>query len=85
MTHPLTIEVPDEAYQRLVEQARATGRSPESLACDFVVQAVKPKGMSPELLRWAGAIDSGITDLADRHDDYLGQAQYDVLRPEGNE
>ena len=25
-------------------------------------------------MRWAGAIDSAVTDVAQRHDEYLGQA-----------
>jgi hypothetical protein len=85
MPHQLTIEVADEVYQPLVERAQAAGCSPECLATDLVAQAMRPAGMSPELRSWGGALESGIPDWADRHDEYLGQAQSAHLRPQANE
>jgi len=80
MTRALTIEIPDEVYQPLVVRAREAGRSPESLAGDLVAQGMRHPGMSPELRRWAGSVNSGVPDAAQRHDDYLGQAQSEQLR-----
>lgn len=81
MTHQLMIEIPDEVYQPLVLRAREAGRSPESLAGDLVAQGVQPPGMSSDLRQWAGSITSGVPDVAERHDEYLGQAQHKQLRP----
>jgi hypothetical protein len=80
MTHSLTIEIPDEIYQPLVVRARQEGQSPESLAGDLVAHGLRPAGLSPELRKWAGSVNSGVSDAAQRHDDYLGQAQADQLR-----
>jgi plasmid stability protein len=80
MTHALTIEVPDEVYQPLKQRAHAAGRSPEVLALEIVAQAVQPPEPGSRLLRWAGAIESDVSDAAERHDEYLGQALYDRLR-----
>ena len=40
----------------------------------------KRKSQEDPLLRWAGAIDSEISDVAERHDYYIGQALYRELR-----
>jgi hypothetical protein len=79
MTHQLTIEVSEEVFKPLLDKATASGRSPEAVASDLVAQGVFPQ--PGELLRrWAGAINSGIPDVAERHDEYLGQNLYDELK-----
>jgi hypothetical protein len=85
MAHQLVLEVPDEVYQPLLRRAQDTGRPLEAVAADCLAEAVQPRGPSERLRRWAGAIDSGISDLAQRHDEYIGLALYDELkgRPDG--
>jgi hypothetical protein len=42
--------------------------------------APRPAPEDDPLLRWLGFLDSGITDVVQRHDHYLGQAQADEMR-----
>jgi hypothetical protein len=85
MTHALTIELPDEVYQPLVDRANAEGQSPESIALNLVAMAIKPPPRGALLRKWKGALNSGIPDLAERHDHYLGQALADELKGNGSE
>jgi hypothetical protein len=79
MSHPLTIDVPEEIFSYLNKLALQQGKTPETLAQELVSTAVQELEEDP-LLRWAGAIDSEISDVAERHDYYIGQALYRELR-----
>ena len=79
MSHPLTIDVPEEVFSYLNKLALQQGKTPETLAQELVSTAVQELEEDP-LLRWAGAIDSEISDVAQRHDYYIGQALYRELR-----
>jgi len=67
MSHPLTIDVPEEIFSYLNKLALQLGKTPETLAQELVSTAVQELEEDP-LLRWAGAIDSEISDVAERHD-----------------
>jgi hypothetical protein len=73
MTHQLLLELPDDVFQPLARQAAAAGRPLAAVAAECLARAVRPLQPSDALRRWAGAIDSGVPDLADRHDHYIGQ------------
>ena len=79
MGHSLTLDIPDEVYQPLVEKAQQAGQTPEALATKYLAQAVQGEEQDP-LLRWAGAFSSEVTDLAERHDDYLGDGLLQEMR-----
>ena len=79
MSHPPTIDVPEEVFSYLNKLALQQGKTPETLAQELVSTAVQELEEDP-LLRWAGAIDSEISDVAERHDYYIGQALYRELR-----
>ena len=79
MSHPLTIDVPEEVFSYLNKLALQQGKTPETLAQELVSSAVQELEEDP-LPRWAGAIDSEISDVAERHDYYIGQALYRELR-----
>jgi hypothetical protein len=79
MSHPLTIDVPEEVFSYLNKLALQQCKTPETLAQELVSTAVQKLEEDP-LLRWAGAIDSEISDVAERHDYYIGQALYRELR-----
>ena len=79
MSHPLTIDVQEEIFSYLNKLALQQGKTPETLAQELVSTAVQELEEDP-LLRWAGAIDSEISDVAERHDYYIGQALYRELR-----
>lgn len=80
MTHQLTIEVPDDVFQPLVERAQAAGQSPEAVALNLVSEGVRPPAPGSRLLKWAGAFQSDVTDAAERHDYYIGQRLYDEMQ-----
>ena len=79
MSHPLTIDVPEEVFSYLNKLALQQGKTPETRAQELVSTAVQELAEDP-LPRWAGAIDSEISDVAERHDYYIGQALYRELR-----
>ncbi|CAN5128504.1 hypothetical protein BH18ACI2_BH18ACI2_07590 [soil metagenome] len=48
MKHKLTITLPDEVYQPLVEAALQNGKTPEELAAECLVRnAPQPRSISP--------------------------------------
>jgi hypothetical protein len=80
MTHELTLEVPDEIYQPLLQKAQATGQTVEAVAQACLAESVGPGAPGSRLRKWAGAFDSGLPDVGTRHHDYLGQALYEELQ-----
>jgi len=69
----LTIEIPDHIYEPLKQKASQTGQTPEQIASAWIETAAKRLTDDP-LLRLAGAFESEFTDIAERHDDYIGKA-----------
>ena len=69
----LTIQIPDLVFQSLQERGKQLGKSPEVVAAECVIQSVSSVDEDP-LLKLAGTIDSGIDDIAERHDYYIGEA-----------
>jgi hypothetical protein len=80
MTHPITIELPDEVYQPLARKAQELGQTVEAVASSCLAQSVQAELPGSRLRRWAGAFASGIPDAASRHHDHLGQALHDELQ-----
>ena len=72
MTHHVTLELSDEIYQPLLETAQLRGQPLETVAQDCLARTLLDKHWP--LLRWCGALESNIPDLATEHDKYLGQA-----------
>jgi hypothetical protein len=79
MSHQVILDLPDELYQPLAQQAQEAGKKPEEIITDWLVRVVRLR--QDRLRRWAGAFASGIPDAAVRHHEYLGQA----LLPEGQD
>jgi predicted transcriptional regulator len=73
MPQALTIALPDDVHQRLLDLSRRRGESPQALAEALVAEAVRRAAADP-LRRWAGAFESGVPDAAERHDDYLADS-----------
>ncbi len=80
MTHQITLEIPDEVYQPLVQKARAIGQAVEVVASACLAESVQKEMPGSRLRRWAGAFASGVPDAAARHHDYLGQPLHDELQ-----
>ena len=75
----LTITISDEALAGLVKRAESKGLTPEIVAAaDLETCETSPgEPIDDDFLKWAGAFDSGLADVAERHDYYLGQALAD--------
>jgi hypothetical protein len=72
MVHQVLLDIPDELYQPLVQEAREVGKRPEEVITDWLTQAVRIR--QDRLRRWAGAYTSGVPDAALRHHEHLGEA-----------
>ena len=73
----VTLAVPDELFRMLAMRARSEGVSPD----EFVLHSLKRtlgKGHEDPLLQALGTLESSTTDLGERHDEYLAQAQHNV-------
>ncbi len=79
MARTLTVTISDEDYQRLLQRATQAGRSPEALVEVWLVSALQPIAKDP-LIQLSGSIQADVTDVSERHDDYIGQALYDEMR-----
>jgi hypothetical protein len=73
MSAILSIRLSEAAYARLKERAAREGTTPEAVAAAELERDV-PKSATDPLMKWAGAIESDVSDAADRHDDYIGDA-----------
>ena len=84
MGHTLTLDVPEEVYQALRQQAEHTGQPPETVAVQLLASATQPQGEDP-LEQFIGAFSSQGTDWADHHDAYLGRSVRDTMHREAPE
>jgi len=72
MGHTLTLLISDELYESLRSRAAQQQTTVEQVAVQRLAENGNSASPDP-LLRLAGVLDSGITDIAERHDDYIGQ------------
>ena len=71
MSHTLTIAVSDEAYEELVCIGSKKSQAPEKVASEIL------NDLLPDpLLKLMGTIDSPVPDVAERHDQYIGEGIY---------
>ena len=70
--HTLTLELPDEIYQPLLLQARRSASTPEALLTQWAAQAVQTQ--QDPLLKLLGSIETDVSDVSGKHDDFLGRA-----------
>jgi len=67
----LTIEIPDHIYEPLKQKATQTGQTPEQIASAWIETAAKRLTDDP-LLKLAGVFESELSDISERHDEYIG-------------
>jgi hypothetical protein len=79
VSHPLTIDVPEDVFSSLSRLAHEQGRTPESLAQDLISRGMQHLESDP-FLKWIGAFESEVPDAAERHDHYLGEALNEELK-----
>jgi len=81
MGHTLTLDVPENVYQSLIQQAEQTGQPPEAVAVQLLATATQHRVDDP-LEQFIGAFRSHSADWADQHDAYLGKAAKGSMDPE---
>lgn len=91
MVKTFTITVPDDLEQALTAQAERLNKSPEEIVLQLLsqqlialLQANSAQSVETDpLLRLIGSLNIDVPDLAENHDDYIGQALNQELK--GNE
>ena len=78
MGHMLTLDLPEQVYECLRQQAEQTGQALETVAVQWLATAAQVAVEDP-LEQFIGAFNSHGTDWADHHDAYLGRAVRDTL------
>jgi hypothetical protein len=81
MGHTLTLDVPEDVYQSLIQQAKQTGQPPEAVAVQLLATATQHRVDDP-LEQFIGAFRSQSADWPDQHDMYLGKAAESSMDPE---
>ena len=79
MSHPLSIDLPEDVFSNLSKLAHEQGRTPEAVAQELISRGVQQPESDP-FLKWIGAFESDVPDAAERHDPYLGEALYKELK-----
>jgi hypothetical protein len=84
MMYTLTIELAEETFEVLKEQAKEKGVEPAQVAAEWLSDAARraEEMRADPLIALFGTIESPVTDVAERHDYYLGQAILKDLRDE---
>jgi hypothetical protein len=67
MGHTLTLEVPEDVYQSLIQKAEQTGQPPEAVAVQLLTTATQPQVEDP-IEPFIGAFSSHGIAWADQHD-----------------
>ena len=78
MGHKLTLDVPEDVYQSLIQQAEQTGQPPEAVAVQLLATATQHRVDDP-LEQFIGAFSSQGANWADQHDAYLGKTVKDSM------
>ncbi|MBW4621945.1 MAG: hypothetical protein KME17_21595 [Cyanosarcina radialis HA8281-LM2] len=87
MTKTFVITLPDDLDRALTTQAERLNKSPEEIMLQVLSEQLtnpsklgdlKPTGTDP-LLESIGSLSVDMTDLAENHDYYIGQALYREL------
>ncbi|MBI3914910.1 MAG: hypothetical protein HY327_12085 [Chloroflexi bacterium] len=85
MLRTITLQIPEATFTAIEKQAETAGKQPTELAGELLAQAVNHSKVEPDPLdALIGSIDSPVTDVAERHDYYIGQAVLKELRGESD-
>lgn len=71
MKRTLTLEIPDDLYEPLVQLAKQKGQSPEALAAELLIAAGKA-ALDDPIEKYIGAIKSNTSGWGAQHDEYIG-------------
>ncbi len=86
MMRTITLEIPEETFVVIEEQAQNKGMEPAQLVAGWVSEAAQRVGGTKidPLVALFGTIESPVPDIADKHDEYIGQALFKELHDESN-
>lgn len=84
MGRTLMLEVPEDMYEPLAKTAKQTGQTPEALAVEWLMTAIR-NAVNDPVENFIGAFRSNTPDWADEHDKYIGQALVAQMLNEKNE
>ncbi len=76
MERTITLEIPEETYKAIEMQAKTQGLRPAQLVMEWLSEAVKRAQTAEEdpLEALVGTLECEVTDVAEHHDEYIGQA-----------
>jgi hypothetical protein len=77
MSHPLTLQIPEELYQPLIDAAAQMGQTPEEVALQWLSEAAQQIADDP-IEQFIGTISSQIPDWTTQHDLYLGRQTSEI-------
>jgi hypothetical protein len=66
MSHPLTIQIPEELYQPLIDAAAQMGQTPEEVALRWLSEVAQPITDDP-IEQFIGAIPSHLPGWTTQH------------------
>lgn len=72
MGKTLTLKISDSVYTILLKTAKQVGQTPEQIVQEWLEKRVKQVADDP-LLSLAGIFESGVTDVGENHDAYIGK------------
>jgi hypothetical protein len=72
MSQALTLNLPDEAYSALLQAGRDRSEPPEAVASKLLADA-----LSDPLVSLFGCLEYSRPDVAERHDQYIGEGILD--------
>lgn len=96
MMHTLTIELSEETFVVIQDQAKEKGVEPAQVATEWLSDAARrAEGMTDvgnhmpvlkydPLDDFIGSMQSGVTDFAERHHDYLGETIWKEMQSDAD-
>ncbi|MGO4884228.1 MAG: hypothetical protein ACLP59_25920 [Bryobacteraceae bacterium] len=78
MGHTLTLDISGDLYEALRTRAEQRGLGVEQVATDCLAESLSA-GIEDPLLGLAGVVASEISDVAEKHDLYIGRALAEKL------
>jgi hypothetical protein len=82
MSQTVALHIPKELYEALRTEAAKKGRTPDALVVEWLAEAIRAANRieADPLVKLFGTLESDVTNIADRHDDYIGLSVARELR-----
>lgn len=76
MSRIITLEIPEETYEAIEMQAESKGLEPVQIVMEWLSEAIRQAQIAAEdpLEALIGTLECEVTDVAEHHDYYVGQA-----------